>query len=335
MTHKRLFQLLLHLTLIVLATASAPAQERAELPDVQDWVIPNGHFYTQTNGAVGSDELGYAVLDDEDALFWTWFQAYGGWRALGYPVSRRFEYKGVVAQAFQKGIFLWDQGSQSVHLMNLFDELSAAGADPFLETHRFIPRSNDWLEDRGQPWPEIVANHIALLDENAAIKAAYLAEGKLGRDPITINGLPMGIRDYGDVIVLRAQRRAFQLWRIETPWSRIGEVVVVNGGDLAKELDLIPLAAQTPEPAPVPPFGYGNPAQGEALYRSAGCVLCHGIEAEGGIGPGIAGIRVDFVTFLDSVRNPADIMPPYLEDQVTIQDVRDILAYLHLMADDS
>ena len=303
------------------------------MTDVQDWVIPNGHFYTQTNGTAGNNELGFAVVDDEDALFWTWFQEYGGWRALGFPVSRRFQYKGVVAQAFQKGIFLWDQHSQSVHLMNLFDDLSAAGADPFLETHRFIPRSNDWLEDWGQTWPVIVANHMALLEEDAAIKAAYLAESKLGRDPITINGLPMGIRDYGDVIVLRAQRRAFQLWKFETPWSRIGEVVVVNGGDLAKELDLIPLPAQLPEPAPVPPFGYGNPAQGEALYRSAGCFVCHGIQAEGGIGPAIAGVRVDFATFLNSVREPAENMPPYLEDQITIQEVRDIQAYLLLMAD--
>lgn len=333
MTHKRLFQLLFHLTLVVLATASTPAQGRTDFADVRDWVIPQGHFYTQTNRSDESNALGYAVVDDEEALFWTWFQDYGGWRALGYPVSQRFRYKGLVAQGFQKGILLWDHRSQSVHLMNLFDELSAAGADPFLETHRFIPRSQDWLEDVGQSWPAIVANHIALLEEDTAIKAAYLAESKLGRDPITFNGLPMGIRDYGDVVVLRAQRRAFQHWKIETPWSRIGEVVVVNGGDLAKELDLIPLAAQAPVPAPVPPFGYGDPARGEDLYRSTGCVLCHGLQAEGGIGPALTGIRVDFTTFLESVRAPSDIMPPYLEEQITNQEVRDIQAYVLSLAD--
>lgn len=333
MTHKRLIQLLFHLTLVVLATASTPARGQTDFADVRDWVIPQGHFYTQTNGTDESNALGYAVVDDEEALFWTWFQAYGGWQALGYPVSQRFSYKGLVAQGFQKGILLWDQSSQSMHLMNLFDELSAAGADPFLETHRFIPRSKDWLEDVGQPWPAIVANHIALLEEDATIKAAYFAESRLGRDPITFNGLPMGIRDYGDVVVLRAQRRAFQHWKIETPWSSIGEVVVVNGGDLAKELNLIPVAARAPLRPPVPPFGYGDPARGEELYRSSGCVLCHGLQAEGGIGPALTDIRVEFPTFLESVRAPADIMPPYLAEQITNQDVRHIQAYVLSLAD--
>lgn len=333
MTLKRLNRLLLHLTFVALVTATAPSRGQADLADVRDWVIPSGHFYTQTNGSDESNETGYAVIDDEEALFWTWFQKYGGWQALGYPVSRRFQYKGLAAQAFQKGILLWDKTSQSAHLMNLFDELSAAGADPFLETHRFIPRSNDWLEDDGQPWPVIVANHLALLEEDTAIRAAFYAENKSGQDSITINGLPMGIRDYGEVIVLRAQRRAFQRWKVETPWSQIGEVVVVNGGDLAKELNFIPVPAQTPEPAPVPPFGYGNPVKGKALYRSTGCLLCHGLQAGGGIGPALAGIRVDFATFLTTVRVPSDTMPPYLEDQVTNQDVRDILAYLISMSD--
>lgn len=303
------------------------------MTDVRDWVIPHGHFYTQTNGSDDSNELGYAVVDDDEALFWISYRDLGGFQALGYPVSQRFQFKGLIAQAFQKGILLWDQQSQSVRLMNLFDELSAAGSDPFMETHRFIPRSNEWLEDVGQPWPVIVASHLALLDEDAAIKAAYYAIREQGLDPIAFNGLPMSIRDYGDVTVLRAQRRAIQHWKIETSWSSIGEVVVVNGGDLAKELNLVPPPAQAPEPAPSPPFGYGDPEQGEALYRATGCVLCHGLHAEGGIGPELAGTRAEFATFLNSVREPSDIMPPYLEEQVTNQEVRDILAYVLMLAE--
>ena len=332
MTLKRLIHLFLHLSLVALVTASAQPRPRGDVTAVRDWTIPQGHFYTQTNGSAASNELGYAVIDDDAALFWTSFQSLGGFQALGYPVSQRFRFKGLVAQGFQKGILLWDHRSQSVLLMNLFDELSAAGADPFLETHRFIPRSNAWLEDAGQPWPEIVANHLALLEEDAAIKAAYLAESDQGRDPITFNGLPMGIRDYGFVLVLRAQRRAFQLWKTEQPWASAGEVVVVNGGDLAKELNLIPVPAQTPVAPPAPPFGYGDPARGEDLYRSTGCVLCHGLQAEGGIGPALTDARVDFTTFLESVRAPADIMPPYLAEQITNQDVRHILAYVQSLA---
>lgn len=329
---KRLIHLFLHLSLVALVTASASPRPQGDVTDVRDWAIPKGHFYTQTNGTEESNELGYAVVDDDAALFWTSFQDLGGFQALGYPVSQRFPFKGLVAQAFQKGILLWDRRSQSAYLMNLFDELSAAGADPFLETHRFIPRSNAWTEDAGQPWPVIVANHLALLEEDAAIKAAYFAESDHGRDPITFNGLPMGIRDYGFVLVLRAQRRAFQHWKTEQPWASVGEVVVVNGGDLAKELNLIPAPAQAPVASPVPPLGYGDPAQGEAAYRAAGCVLCHGLEAEGSIGPALAGTRLDFVAFLAAVREPSDVMPPYLAEQITDQDVRHILAYVESLA---
>ena len=325
---KRLTQLLLHLAIVALATASAPARVQTDLTDVRDWVIPQGHFYTQTNGTDDSNELGYTVIDDEEALFWTWFRKLGGLKALGYPVSQRFQYKGFLAQAFHKGILLWDENSHSANLMNLFDELSTAGADSFLETHRFIPRSNAWEEDIGQPWPVITANHLALLEEDAAIKAAYYAESQQGLDPITLNGLPMGIRDYGFVLVLRAQRRAFQLWKTEQPWASEGEIVVVNGGDLAKELNLIPTPAQAPVPAPVPPFGYGNPTEGEAAYRTAGCVLCHGLQAGGGIGPTLVGIHLNFAMFLNAVREPSDVMPPYLTEQITNQEVRDILAYV-------
>ena len=332
MTPKRPLFLLLHSLLFALILAVAPARAYADVTEVQDWVILQGHFYTQTNGSDGSNDLGYAVIDDEDALFWTWFENLGGVNALGYPVSQRFRHGGFVAQAFQKAILLWDEQAQGVHLMNLFDELSAAGADPFLVTHRFIPQSEPWLEDAGQPWEIVVANHLALLEDDPAIKAAYYAESKHGRDPITFNGLPMGIRDYGFVLVLRAQRRAFQHWKIDTPSAGVGEVEVVNGGDLAKELSLIPAAAQEPMAAPSPPFGYGSAVFGETLYRESGCVLCHGLLADGGIGPALVGTEFDFPAFLDAVRSPSDTMPPYGEELIGNQAVRDILAHVTSLA---
>lgn len=332
MTPKRLHFLLLHLVICALMLAGAPASARADEPVIRDWAIPWGHFYTQTNGIDGNFELGYAVIDDEAAQFWTWFRELGGISALGYPVSQRYIHDGFVTQAFQKAILMWDERARRVHLMNLFDELSAAGADSFLEVHRFIPQSEAWLEDEGEPWHIVASNHLALLENDPAIKAAYYAEREKGRDPITFNGLPMGIRDYGFVVVLRAQRRAFQHWKIETPSSSIGEVVVVNGGDLAKELNLVPVAAQQPMPAPVPPFRYGDPVRGESVYREAGCFVCHGLGIEGGLGPALSGSDYDFAAFLEAVRAPSDVMPPYLADQVSDQDVRDILAYVLSLA---
>ncbi len=327
-TLKRIFQPLLILVFIALAAASAPPRAQADAAGLPDWVIPWGHFYTQTSGGAAGDALGYAVVDDEDAPFWTSFQRFGGLAALGYPISQRFEHHGMAAQAFQKGIILWDARSQSAHLMNLFDELSAAGADPFLETHRLIPPSADWSQDDGQPWGVVVANHLALLEADPAIKAAYYAGEALGLDAITLNGLPMSIREYDAVIVLRAQRRAFQHWKSATPWAQAGQVVVVNGGELAKELNLIPVSAQAPAPAPAPPFGAGNPELGAAPYHAAGCVLCHGTRAEGGIGPALVTVRLDFPTFVTTVRAPTGAMPSYLEEHVSEQELRDILAYV-------
>ncbi|HEX5414571.1 MAG TPA: hypothetical protein VFZ25_02820, partial [Chloroflexota bacterium] len=51
-----------------------------------DWAIPNGHFYTQANGyPLGRSPMGYAIVDDAQARFWTGFQHLGGVPRLGYP----------------------------------------------------------------------------------------------------------------------------------------------------------------------------------------------------------------------------------------------------------
>lgn len=320
--------------LLSLVLAAAPVRAYAAEAVVPDWAIPMGHFYTQTNGSGGASDLGFAVVDDGAARFLTEFRQFGGLPALGYPVSQRFQHGGLTAQAFQKGILLWDDVAQSAHLMNLFDELARSGADSFLETHRFIPPSEPWHEDTGQPWHVVVANHLALLDDYPEIARAYFAERQQGRDPIVHNGLPMGLRDYGSVVVMRAQRRAFQLWKVETPWAGAGEVVVVNGGDLAKELNLVPTAAQEPTAAPVPPFEIGDAEQGNILFRDTGCMLCHGLKAGGGIGPALAEDTVEFGAFLAAVRRPDGTMPAYGADIITDQGIRDILAYVQSLGQD-
>ena len=59
----------------------------------------------------------------------------------------------------------------------------------------------------------------------------------------------MGYEDLGDVRVLRAQRAVFQQWMIDVPWASAGEVVIANGGDIAKELGLVPADAGAPHRA--------------------------------------------------------------------------------------
>jgi S1-C subfamily serine protease len=113
----------------------------------------------------------------------------------------------------------------------------------------------------------VVAARLTLLDANAALRAAYLR----ARDPIEENGLPVApIADLGRVVVLRAQRRAFQLWTVTTPFARAGTVTIVNVGDLAKEAELYPRSAAEPEPAAAQiaaPPGSGTRLAADELAR--------------------------------------------------------------------
>ena len=229
----RFFALSAALLVAVFVAAPVAAVEHA------DFDIPNGHFFTQTGGGDGN---GYAVTDADGIPYWASFTQLGGVATLGYPVSRRFTYKGFTNMAFQKAILQWQPNLNSMNFLNIFDELSASGKDADLEATKLTPKSRDWSGDVGLPWGEVVQRHLALLNENSAIKSKFLA------DPDWLNhkGLPMGYEDLGDVRVLRAQRSAFQQWMIEVPWAKAGEVVVANGGDIAKELGLIPQAAAAP-----------------------------------------------------------------------------------------
>lgn len=225
--------------LAVLLSVFPLNQVAAEEP--LDFDIPNGHFFKQANGKGGSGETGFAVTDEGGITFWTWFQKYGGVTKVGYPVSQRFTWKNFSIQAFQKVVFQWRPESSGVALVNVFDELAAAGKDDWLLAARSVPKAADWASDQGKSWDQVVQNHYALLERNPAIKAAYFDES----DPVTMNGLPMAAQDYSSVYVVRAQRKVFQQWKQDTPWAKAGEVTVANGGDLGKEAGLYPANATT------------------------------------------------------------------------------------------
>jgi hypothetical protein len=177
---------------------------------------------------------------------------------LGYPISRRYTLPdGLTYQAFQKAILQWDAAAHTSHFANIFDQLSAVNRDSWLAAFKQTPPSKDWSADQGQPWDKVVANHMAVLDANPAIKAAYEA------DPAAMDhyGLPMGYGDYGNLAVLRCQRAVFQQWKVATQFATTNQVLVANGGDNAKDAGLIPAAAAAPLPAPPPtlsPLGAGT-----------------------------------------------------------------------------
>ncbi len=211
-----------------------------------DFAVDNGWFFSQTGPGDGT---GFSVTDADDAPFFTNFQALGGVDTFGYPVSRRFVYKGFTNQAFQKAILQWQPDSNSINFLNVYDELSALGKDDELEATKLTPPSRDWSGDVGLPWDDVVNRHLAVLNENTAILSAFLADSAW----MDHYGLPMAYEDLGDVRVMRAQRAVFQQWMIEVPWASAGQVVIANGGDIAKELGLVPGAAGLPHSSDTTP----------------------------------------------------------------------------------
>lgn len=234
----------LALALLLAAAAWPVAPLAAQAPGVlEDFPVPNGHYFSQASGA--GPRFGYTITNEGGIAFWDEFQRLGGVPVLGYPNSGRFESGGFVYQATQKALLQWRPESSRVAFANVFDMLSDASLDGWLQSQRLIPPPFDNTPDSSLDWSAIVARHLALLDANPAIRRVYFADP----DPITHFGLPQSYADYGGVFVLRAQRAAFQHWRILTPFALPGQVTVVNGGDLLKEAGLLPRAATQPQSA--------------------------------------------------------------------------------------
>jgi hypothetical protein len=220
---------------------SAYAADTSSAPDFP--ASSQGHWFTQTNTAYGPSFRGFLVHDDQDANMWSEFQRLGGVQVAGYPVSFRFKMDGFLVQAFQKMILQWHPDTGQVQIVNVLDKLHDAGQDGFLQTVRQTPPPADNKADTGKTWPQVVAAHQGLLDDNAAIKAAYFADS----DPISHYGLPVtGPVDEGNVIVVRCQRVVFQQWKTAVPWAAAGQVTIANGGDITKEAGLVPLDAALP-----------------------------------------------------------------------------------------
>ena len=178
----------------------------------------------------------YDVADVSEAYgaapFLSEFRRIGGVDALGYPLTRAITYGGKPTQFFQKGALQWEPLTRSFRFLDIFDILSARGFDAALAAEYLIPPPDDTAPDAGLTWDAVVARHLAIMDGAPAI-AAFVLDTP---DWLARYGLPMSVRDYGDVVVLRAQRAAFQWWRVDTPFARAGDVTVVNSGEIAKAL---------------------------------------------------------------------------------------------------
>ncbi len=206
----------------------------------QDWAIPNGWFYTQPGDGVGR---GFSLTDDNGIRFWSEYQRLGGPAVLGYPSSRRFQCDGFVCQATQRAVFQWRPERGAVAFVNVFDLLSQAGRDDWLQTTRQTPRPKEW-NDNGLTWDQVKQRRLAVFERYTDLgNAYYSAPG----DPVEMNGLPVTeVMQVGDALVLRAQRVVLQQWLTDKPWAKSGEITTGLGGDIAKEAGLLPKAALAP-----------------------------------------------------------------------------------------
>jgi hypothetical protein len=222
------------------ASASAPSDKVA-----QDFDIPDGHFFKQSNGFNGGGQLGYAVTDGADGAFWTAFQSIGGVERAGYPITNRFIYRGFVVQAFQKVALQWQPDLGQAVPINILDDFSPT-TNAWLSTQRNIPTPPP-TSDQGQPTDDVVAAHVALLDAFPDLKAFYSAQS----DAMTLYGLPVAVQDYGTVATARLERGVLRVWAQDMPGVAAGTPVVDNVGDLAKQTGLWPLQAAVPSPPPL------------------------------------------------------------------------------------
>ena len=270
----RRLRLLCSLTVVLLLWLSAASAvqahgDEADHVHAPDYAIGRGWYYTQTGSDTGK---GFAIIDYRGINFWSGFQLLGGVPALGYPVSGRFILDGFYYQATQKALLQWNPVTNSVNLANTFDMLSAANYDDWLVAYRQIPKSFDWsADDPVNDWEGTVQNHLTQIFEaqpgdtaemsaaRAALKERFLSDP----DWLLRFGLPLGIQEFGSMIVMRAQRSALQYWKIKMPWADVGDVTVVLGGDLAKESGLIPAAARYPLDAALALQGAFRPPAGE------------------------------------------------------------------------
>ena len=91
-----------------------------------------------------------------------------------------------------------------------------------------------------------------------------------------------------------------------------------------------PGAAPTPVPTAEPPSAtpveVSLADEGYAQFVEAGCTVCHGDNAEGGVGPALAGHTREQV--FAQVRNPRGAMPAFTDETVSDADLEKIAAYI-------
>jgi hypothetical protein len=189
-------------------------------------------FALPASGTADGFAKSVTVDDDAAAPLFTIYQQLGGPAAIGYPASDRFQLAGStqVSQVFGSTIVSYDASTGAVTTILILDALQAFGT---------VPPVADWTADLGKSPDEIVAAHLALLDDYPLLQA-------FAADPATqaAFGLPLGIAvdDQGKVTV-RTENGVFHL-------SADG---AVSAADIMTEAGLVPDTSGPLDAADAPP----------------------------------------------------------------------------------
>src|SRR5262245_32282948 len=70
-----------------------------------------------------------------------------------------------------------------------------------------------------------------------------------------------------------------------------------------------------------------DPPPGKAPFERV-CAACHGEQAEGGQGPKIAGLTLEYDDFLAQVRHPDGEMPAIPKTEMSDDEVKEVFEYL-------
>ena len=163
------------------------------------------------------------MTNADDVPLWDFVQA-RDLDALGYPISQRWTDGPFTLQAFQKVILQWDPGERRMNFYNTLDALANRYPEvalPFVPVHQVLEA------DAGADFGTVTRNHLALLEENPAIKARFLAEP----DWLNLYGLPIRYEEREvegnpqGVQLLRTQRTVFAVWNVAAPGTTIGQVL--------------------------------------------------------------------------------------------------------------
>ncbi|MCY4114852.1 MAG: hypothetical protein OXG33_13085 [Chloroflexi bacterium] len=226
--------------LLVILTPSASAL------DCDGISLDDGCLYTITGGDTDDPDDGFAVTNADGVPLWDFVQA-RDLQAIGYPISQRWSDGPFTLQAFQKVILQWDPTKSRMNYYNTLDAL--ANRYPAVELPN-VPPHQVLAEDQGVDFATITRNHLALLEQNAAIKARFLSEP----DWMNLYGLPIRYEErevHGHpqgLQMLRAQRTVFVVWNVPAPGTTVGRVNLQNVPDKVKRLSdvIIPDAAKVP-----------------------------------------------------------------------------------------